>query len=536
MRVIPRGVAWTLVFAACVVAAGVRSVLLGKDANWDLKNYHWYNPWALLNDRMGFDVIPAQLQSFHNPLGDLYFYGLVHAIPNPRAVAFLMAIPVAISAFFLLRILVLLFPVDRERANGVLWIAAAGIIGFSGSGGMVAWGTTFNEWPSIALVMPALWLTVRAAIDGEERHRYSIPIAGFLVGCAVALKLTYGVYALGYLVACMAWGTLRERGQRALVAGAFMGLGFAIAFGWWAWILWREFSNPFFPYFNAIFKSPWWEPISWYDAAWGPRNWRQWIFFPLYFAREYYLVAEVSFRDWRFATLFVLALMCWIAARWRNLRENPNAAAPVPRPTAAAWRLLVLFALVSYLAWLKVFGIYRYLTALEAISGVLIVGCVHYLAPHGRVRIAVVLALTVLLVGTTRGGGWGRVPFGETYFDVSPPDIPPGSLVIIGYVNPLAYAAPYFRPGTRFVSPANNLIQLDQQNKLARRAQDLIRGHEGPLYLLQYDQVVPQDNVTLRHFGLTLDRPACLPVPSTHDDNQLRLCPLKRESGASPAR
>jgi hypothetical protein len=528
---------WFIVFAICVVAAGLRSISLRKDANWDLKNYHWYNPWALLNDRMGFDVVPAQLQSFHNPLGDLAFYGLVQSVSNPRMVAFLMAIPIAISAVFLLRILVMLFPVDRDRANGLLWISAAGIIGFTGAGGTAAWGTTFGEWPSIALVMPALWLTLRASIEGEERHRYAVPVAGFLVGCAVALKLTFGIYALGYFVACMAWGTLRERGRRALLAGVFMGLGFLVAYGWWGWILWREFANPFFPYFNAIFKSPWWEPISWFDLKFGPRNWHQWVFFPLYFAREHLLVAEISFRDWRFATLFVLALMCWVASRWRNLRENPNAPAPVPKPTAAAWRILALFALVSYVAWLKIFGIYRYLAALETLSGLLIVGCVLYLAPRGSIRIVVVVALTILLVGTTRmGDGWGRIDFGKTFFDVVPPEIPPGSLVIIGYVQPLAYAVPYFRPGTRFVSPANNLIQLGQHNKMARRAEDLIRRHEGPLYLLQLAKLEAQDHLTLRYFGLTLDGAACLPVPSSFDDNLMRLCPLKRESGVPIAR
>jgi hypothetical protein len=528
---------WAVVLALCVVAAGLRSIGLRKDANWDLKNYHWYNPWALLNDRMGFDVVPAQLQSFHNPLGDLFLYGLVHAIANPRTVAFLMAVPVAIAAFFLVRILVMLFPVDRDRANGILWIAAALVIGFTGVGGTAAWGSSFNEWPSIALVMCALWLTMRAAMEGEERHRRAVPVAGFLVGCAVALKLTFGVYALGYFVACMAWGTLRERGRRALVAGVFMGLGFALAYGWWGWILWREFANPFFPYFNALFKSPWWEPISWFDPHFGPRNWHQWVFFPIYFAREHLLVAEVSFRDWRFATLYVLALMCWIASRWRNLRENPNAPAPQPRPSAAAWRLLVLFTLVSYLAWLRIFGIYRYLAALEAVSGLLIVGAVLYLAPRGRVRIAVVVVLTGLLIGTTRLGDlWGRVDFGKTYFDVAPPDIPPGSLVIMGYVQPLAYAAPFFRPETRFVSPTNNLIQLGQHNKLARRAEDLIRRHEGPLYLLQHERLEAQDPVTLRYFGLTLDRPACVPVPSSFDANLMRLCPLKRDSSPAAAR
>ncbi len=36
----------------CLIVGGTVSVLLGQDANWDLKNYHLYNPFAFLNDRL----------------------------------------------------------------------------------------------------------------------------------------------------------------------------------------------------------------------------------------------------------------------------------------------------------------------------------------------------------------------------------------------------------------------------------------------------------------------------------------------------
>jgi hypothetical protein len=511
------------------IAAGLRSIALGKDVNWDLKNYHWYNAWAVLNGRVGYDVAPAQLQTYHNPLGDLPFYGLVHAIQNPRTVAFIMALPVAVAAYFLLRTLLLLFPFDRDRANGVVWIVAAALIGLTGGGGIAAWGATFNEWPSIALVMAALWLAVRAAIEGEGRRPFACVAGGFLVGCAMGLKLTFAVYALGFLASCMAYGTLAERLKRPLVAGIFIGLGFLATYGWWGWILWREFANPFFPYFNSIFQSPWWSPVDFFDRNFGPRNWRQAIFFPLYFAREPLLVAEISFRDWRFATLFVLALMSWAISRWRNLRENPNAPPPPPAPSDAAWRILALFALVSYLAWLKVFGIYRYLAALEVLSGALIVGCVLYIAPRGRVRMVIVVVLTGLLVGTTRmGGGWGRAEFGKTYFDLVAPELAPNALVIIGYSYPLAYAAPFFRADARFVSPANNFIMPGESHRLAKQADELIRGHRGPLYQLQIDPVLAQDPRTLAYFGLVRDEPGCRRVRSSYDNNQLRICPLRR--------
>jgi hypothetical protein len=34
---------------------------LGLDSNWDLRNYHLYNPHAWLTGRMAIDIAPAQL-------------------------------------------------------------------------------------------------------------------------------------------------------------------------------------------------------------------------------------------------------------------------------------------------------------------------------------------------------------------------------------------------------------------------------------------------------------------------------------------
>jgi hypothetical protein len=50
---------------------GLVSIVLGQDVNYDLRNYHFYNAYALLNSREEIDLLPGQLQSFHNPLLDL---------------------------------------------------------------------------------------------------------------------------------------------------------------------------------------------------------------------------------------------------------------------------------------------------------------------------------------------------------------------------------------------------------------------------------------------------------------------------------
>src|SRR5271169_3095886 len=62
-------------------AFGALAVFLGQDANWDLRNYHWYNAYAFLNNRYGVDLLPSQTPYFYNPTLDLPFYILATHVP-----------------------------------------------------------------------------------------------------------------------------------------------------------------------------------------------------------------------------------------------------------------------------------------------------------------------------------------------------------------------------------------------------------------------------------------------------------------------
>ena len=49
---------------------GFYSIYLGQDTNWDLMNYHLYNPYAYINDRLSLDLAPAGIQTYFNPFLD----------------------------------------------------------------------------------------------------------------------------------------------------------------------------------------------------------------------------------------------------------------------------------------------------------------------------------------------------------------------------------------------------------------------------------------------------------------------------------
>ena len=124
----------SLLLARRLVEGGVNFVTVfdgernGQDANWDLRNYHFYNAWAFLHGRLGWDLAPAQMQTFLNPLLDLPFYWMVAADWHPRLIAFVLAVPAGVGAFFLFKILLLLFPAVGGEANrrSPLLVDAAG--------------------------------------------------------------------------------------------------------------------------------------------------------------------------------------------------------------------------------------------------------------------------------------------------------------------------------------------------------------------------------------------------------------------------
>src|SRR5262249_50310621 len=88
-------------------------------------------------------------------------------------------------------------------------------------------------------------------------------IAGALIGTAVGTKLTTA-YAVPALTVLLFYGLYRLR------AGIVPRIGLLCAFGatalvfaapWYA-ILYHFTGNPFFPMFNAIFKSPGWPLVN----------------------------------------------------------------------------------------------------------------------------------------------------------------------------------------------------------------------------------------------------------------------------------
>ncbi len=78
-----------IVLGLIPLAAGLYVIGIGQDTNWDLRNYHFYNPFAYLTGRMGYDVAVSHVATYYNPLLYIPFYYAVTGLP-PKVVGFIL--------------------------------------------------------------------------------------------------------------------------------------------------------------------------------------------------------------------------------------------------------------------------------------------------------------------------------------------------------------------------------------------------------------------------------------------------------------
>lgn len=521
---------------ALVVVAGAVSVMRGQDANWDLQNYHYYNPWAWWNGRIfDRDIAAAQLQTFHNPLLDLPFFAMVQWDWPPQVIAFALAIPTGVGAYFLAKLLPYLFA-DLEARERKVAVACAFAIGVTGAMGVATLGTTMNEWPLVALVMAALWILLRALSrsGGAAIPTRTLLIAGLLVGGAAGGKLTAATFAVALCAALLLRfpldrSTIRERVRQAFWFGIGVLAGLCIALGPWALALWRHFDSPVFPYFNQWILSPWWEPGEAVGRAYGPRTVGEWLVFPFnLFGPGEGFVTEVQYRDARFPAAWTLALTG--AAAWLSYRASGRPMPVVPPAVSAAWRIVAAFIVISFLLWTAQHSIFRYIVTLELLMGAVIVTMLQRLLRPGYLA-GVAGTIAVLLIATTRFGDWWHIDFGTRWFEIGVPRIEPNAMVLITTAVPVSYVLPFLPADARHIGVVNNMNGPRRDHKLSESVTEAIESHRGPFYELTFEPEA--ETVQLyRNFGLARVADSCRPVESRMKPYALTICKLEKDPHA----
>ena len=479
---------------------------LGMDANWDLRNYHLYNPHAWITGRDAIDIAPAQLQSWHNPLLDVPLYLITTSGADARWTSAWLTLPAMAALLILFRLQHVLAPSQPSPTSQFV----LGLLAITGGAFGSTMGLSMNDGFVAAAMLGSLLLLTREGEDFAGRHRWLV--AGFLAGAITGLKLAAIFYCVGLAAAAVVHGSSRQRVRRlsALTLGGFA--GFTLTYAFWAWKLFRSHGNPFFPYYNNFFASPDALPQDWTDARFRAESLLDALSSPFQLLHRTSHFSEMPIRDPR-----LLIGLLGLAALFLMSRKKSQA-------TQHKFALLLAFFMVSWILWVFQYGIYRYAIVLELLGCLALVLLLQTL-PRAR-NIALVVALLVVSADTKRPN-WGRMRSTEPMAGIVAIRIPADSLVVIASGEPLAYLALGLPVGVPLVSVSNNMMAPGQSTSLQLRARFRILTHEGPLWLLSpdVDQSPQPQTLLLDNYGLESDG-ACLDVGSSV--GTAVLCPLRR--------
>ncbi|MFZ5571654.1 MAG: hypothetical protein ACOZF0_14730 [Thermodesulfobacteriota bacterium] len=533
----PRGI--RLILMAVPPAMGLLALLLGQDASWDLRNYHFYNPFAFLTGRMGYDVGPAQVATYYNPLMHLPFYFAVTNLP-PRLVAFGLGCLQGTNIFLLYGIAVRMIGPSSDSRDRWLCLITA-ILGILGATNIAETGTSYGDNLLSIPVLFSLFLIM------DRFHRLGSPgstglliaaAAGLAAGCAAGLKQPFAVYAVGMCLAFFGLSLpLKRRFELAFCFGLGVLAGMALTGGFWLLEMWRRYANPLFPYFNQFFRSSWGSPESYRDMRFLSSDPLIQLLFPVWINLNPLQVGEVAFRDLRLSILYVLLI---ILLGKKLVQPGKQPAVSGDAESTSRNRFLLLFVVVSFLIWMKLFSVYRYIIICDFLAPLTILAVLGMLVAKRDRQVRLALGCFIVILALLVPGDWGRRPFSSDYFGVRPPALghPSNTLVLSAGYDPMAYMIPFFPPEVRFLRIHSYLTGPSAHpNGLDEQMRAIVREHSGDMYLLVRSYEKAAARRAVQFHGLEIDDRYCrtfTPHVEPQQEHPFCFCPVVKTAGAGP--
>jgi hypothetical protein len=494
MRIGKETVRESLIFASIVTLSGIVAILIGKDWNGDLRNYHYYNGFAFLHGRLDFDVAPAQIQTYLNPLPDLFVYLGITYLP-PMAFGFCLGAVQGTGLWLVYKLARCI--TNRLPEKTSIWLPLlAALTALCGAGWLSELGNTMGDSIVSIFVLAALLLTVTGATSPGSRGIGALLGAGFLLGFGTGLKLIVAVYAIGYLVALFFLIKQGDRLKISLIILVSLSGGLLASSGFWMLTLWQKFKNPLFPFFNAYFGSPHAEHINFSDGRFFPVTPAEKLFYPFHFLFDPNRVSERQFLDFRICILYLTILFCIGSIVYYKFRPQEDSNSRTA-PYTGTDIFLIVFCAVAYLVWQIKFSIYRYLMPVEMLTPVMVLLVITRVPAiaHRRVGITCSILGFLIVSGLVKPLDWGRQPWqmgepwGGDYFNL----IATASLskyenktVLMLGDRPTAYVIPFFPESTRFVRTLTIGADTDKNTGVNREVSRLLRSSR-EMYVLLMD-------------------------------------------------
>lgn len=537
------------IYLACTVLAIAVSCALGKEMSWDTLNYHLYAGFSALHDRFAQDYFAAGPQSYFNPYAYVPFYLLVASgLPAIVAASILAALQSVV--FWLTYELALTLKPAGDATRRTAFAACAVALAALNPILLQQIGTSFADLTTGELAL-AGWLLLATAIRTPGAWR--IIAAGALLGIATALKLTNALPAVS-AAAMLLFLPLPFRGRVRLAAVyvSTVALGFALVAAPWAYRLYQEFGNPFFPLLNTVFRSPEFTTQPLHHLRFVPASLSEALWRPFAMLNPVTMVhEELMAPDSRYALLLILACILVLLRLWRPPARagavTPPGSPPIDRRVLAA--LGCAFAL-NWVVWLSGSGNSRYFLPAACVAGVLVIGLVFdVFSRWPKVRnyvLVAIFATQTLQVWTGSELRWFAAPWPGRWFEITVPDAlaKQPALYLMAEIRSTSFLIPYLPRESGWIDIAGP-YPLEDTGATGRRVQALIQRYAPHVRLVvtgdrlyaegeKHVPTVAGMNSTLQRFGLRVDDSDCATLDVRGITADFEIVPAHADSTRTP--
>ena len=432
---------------------GIWSVFLGQDRNFDLASYHLYNAFSFINNKEKLDFAVAAGQSFINPIIDLPYY-IFNLYLNPKFIGFIFGFFHGLVFILVYKIALLILGIRKRKE--VFLVSIFSIFTPNYLSGI---GATMGDITTSIFNLASILFFCRffiSPINKITKPPFYLFFSALFVGLSVGLKLTNAVFALGILIsmAIFLFFYFKSKKTTLIIFGLVSLLGVIITGGYSFLELYKNFHNPFFPLLSNIFHNDF-SSIATFDNRWIPKDIIELIIFPI---TKSLSIAKPS-DSWaiQFFIPAIYIILCLNLFTRNYLRKDPL------KPLEF---FLVAFLCISYVIWISLFSINRYLVTLEVLSPlvlyILLDKCLDYKLRLKKIFlfIGVGSSITSLIIGH---GNWGHSGWSSPAFRIDLPKIESNnSLVLMTDDSPLGWMVTQFPKDLPFV----RLNGLDNSKKV----------------------------------------------------------------------
>ncbi len=459
------------------------SVILKNDFLWDFANYHYYNAWAFLNGRLNYDIAPASLNTFFNPIIDLplYFY-IRYFNDHLNCIYALQGIWAGLLLFVFYKIYILFF--ELKNAKDYVLLFTALLFSVSGSATFHQIGASTNEMPVAFFFLWGFYILLKMIKFPETQNLKKFLLAGLIMGIGLGLKQTIVAYCIASGLALIIYPKCLNKPLKSICFFALGGLtGYLIINGYFMWQYWEAYGNPFFPFLNGIFHSPYFDDFNYTDKRFLPTI-KEFFLYPFLWNLPQYRIAVVPILNLRLSLFYPLMIIGFLLSFTKNKRQ-----------TSTPEKVLFIFLFLAFLIWMAMFSIMRYAVIIEVLSAIIFIQILDYLVFKAEYAIPASIFATMLIVillSPIIDKGWGKRDKEDTKFiAMENINLPPNTLLQL-YNFPSAFVVPLFAAKTNL--RALGYYQYNctymkgsdflERGKFNQIRQDIEKEHVGPKVII----------------------------------------------------